>query len=75
MAQLSDPAAYDTDPEKAWRRLKPRKFAPRYLAAFKAAAAFRERAAQARDMPRGRILKGRGDGRDRLPAAALGRLP
>ena len=57
MAQLSDPAAYDTDPEKAWRRLKPRKFAPRYLAAFKAAAAFRERAAQERDLPRGRILK------------------
>ncbi len=57
MANLSDPAAYDTDPEKAWRRLKPRKFAPRYLAAFKAAAAFRERAAQDRDVPRGRILK------------------
>ena len=57
MAALSDPAAYDTDPEKAWRRLKPRKFNARYLAAFKAAAAFRERAAQARDLPRGRVFK------------------
>ncbi len=57
MEALSDPAAYDTDPENAWRRLKPRKFTARYLAAFKAAAAFRERAAQARDMPRGRVFK------------------
>ena len=57
MEELSDPAAYDTDPENAWRRLKPRKFTPKYLAAFKAAAAFRERAAQSRDMPRGRVFK------------------
>ena len=57
MAALADPAAYDVDPEKAWRRLKPRKFNPRYLAAFKGAAAWRERTAQQRDQPRGRILK------------------
>jgi len=57
MAALTDPAAYDVDPERAWRRLKPRKFAAKYLAAFKAAAAWRERTAQSRDQPRGRILK------------------
>ncbi len=57
MASLTDKAAYDLDPEKAWRRLKPRKFTPKYLAAFKAAAAWRERTAQTRDQPRGRILK------------------
>lgn len=57
MQALSDPAAYDVDPENAWRRLKPRKFNARYLAAFKAAAAFRERAAQTRDIPRGRVFK------------------
>ena len=57
MAALGDPAAYNADPENAWRRLKPRKFNPRYLAAFKATAAWRERAAQTRDQPRGRILK------------------
>lgn len=57
MAAVTDPAAYDMDPEKAWRRLRPRKFNPRYLAAFKAAAAWRERTAQQRDQPRGRILK------------------
>src|SRR5580698_10266338 len=32
MAQLTDPANYDVDPENAWRRLKPRKFASKYLA-------------------------------------------
>ena len=57
MAALSDPANYDVDPEKAWRRLKPRKFNAKYLAAFRAAAAWRERTAQQRDQPRGRILK------------------
>ena len=57
MTILTDPATYDVDPERAWRRLKPRKFNARYLAAFKAAAAWRERTAQNRDQPRGRILK------------------
>ncbi|MBC7668165.1 ribonuclease D [Caulobacter sp. DWR2-3-1b2] len=57
MKALNDPAAYDVDPEKAWRRLRPRKTAPKYLAVFKAVAAWRERTAQTRDQPRGRILK------------------
>lgn len=57
MAALANPALYDTDPDKAWRRLKPRRFSARYLAAFKATAAWRERTAQDRDQPRGRILK------------------
>jgi ribonuclease D len=57
MRALCDPAAYDVDPEKAWRRLRPRKTAPKYLAVFKAVAAWRERTAQTRDQPRGRILK------------------
>jgi ribonuclease D len=57
MTAISDPAAYDVDPEKAWRRLRPRKTAPKYLAVFKAVAAWRERTAQSRDQPRGRILK------------------
>jgi ribonuclease D len=57
MAALTDPALYDVDPENAWKRLKPRKFNARYLAIFRAAAAWRERTAQARDQPRGRIIK------------------
>lgn len=57
MKALNDPAAYDVDPEKAWRRLRPRKTGAKYLAVFKAVAAWRERTAQTRDQPRGRILK------------------
>ena len=57
MDDLVDPALYDTTPDNAWKRLKPKKYAAKYLAAFKATAVWRERAAQERDQPRGRILK------------------
>ena len=57
MSDLTDPANYDTDPENAWKRLKPKRYTARYLSAFKAVAAWRERTAQTRDQPRGRILK------------------
>ena len=53
MAAMGDPALYDMDPEGAWRRLKPRKHAVKYLAVFRAVAAWRERTAQQRDQPRG----------------------
>jgi ribonuclease D len=57
MASLCDPALYDVDPENAWRRLKPRRHTAKYLAVYRAVAAWRERTAQLRDQPRGRILK------------------
>ncbi len=57
MGSLTDPALYDVDPENAWKRLRPRKHAVKYLAVFRAVAAWRERTAQQRDQPRGRILK------------------
>lgn len=57
LAHLLDPAAYDTSPENSWRRLKPRKSAREYLITLQAVAAWRERVAQARDIPRGRVLK------------------
>ena len=57
MEGLTNPELYDTTPEKAWKRLKPKKFNAKYLAAFVAAAVWRERTAQERDQPRGRILK------------------
>lgn len=57
MEDLVDPALYDTEPDNAWKRLKPKKYSAKYLAAFKAVAVWRERAAQERDQPRGRILK------------------
>ena len=57
MEALTEPALYDTSPENAWKRLKPKRYSAKYLAAFKATAEWRERAAQERDQPRGRILK------------------
>ena len=57
MAALGDASNYDVEPDNAWKRLKPRRHAPKYLAVFKAVAAWRERTAQTRDQPRGRILK------------------
>ena len=78
MGALTDPANYDINPENSWKRLKPRKFAAKYLAVLRGVAAWRERTAQTRDQPRGRILKD--DAIDeiatQLPtdADALGRL-
>jgi ribonuclease D len=57
MQAMTDPALYDADPENAWKRLKPRRHTAKYLSVFRAVAAWRERTAQARDQPRGRILK------------------
>ncbi|MEQ9315276.1 MAG: ribonuclease D [Henriciella sp.] len=57
MAEMSEPALYDTDPENAWQRLKFRKTHKDYLAVFAAVAAWRERQSQTLDRPRRRILK------------------
>jgi len=57
MAVLTDPQTYRTDPEDAWQRLRMRVKKPRQLAVIQALAAWREREAQQRDVPRGRILK------------------
>jgi len=57
MAVLSDPQTYQTHPEEAWQRLKMRVKKPRQLAVLKSLAAWREREAQNRDVPRGRVLK------------------
>src|SRR5579863_2428391 len=57
VASLQDPGLYRLEPELAWKRLKPRTANKRFLAVLAALAAWREREAQARDIPRGRILK------------------
>jgi ribonuclease D len=57
MNDLTDPANYDVEPENAWKRLRPRRHTSKYLAIYRAVAAWRERTAQLRDQPRGRILK------------------
>ncbi|WP_296598749.1 ribonuclease D [Phenylobacterium sp.] len=57
MNDLTDAANYDVEPENAWKRLRPRRHTAKYLAVYRAVAAWRERMAQTRDQPRGRILK------------------
>jgi ribonuclease D len=57
MAMLTDIETYKTHPEDAWQRMKMRVKNPRQLAILQALAAWREREAQARDVPRGRVLK------------------
>jgi ribonuclease D len=57
MAILTDPATYKADPDKAWERIRTRARKPRDLAVLMEIAAWREREAQTRDVPRGRILK------------------
>ncbi|MCA8901055.1 MAG: ribonuclease D [Hyphomonas sp.] len=57
MAELEDPAKYDTDPANAWQRLKLRTPKKDYAAIVAAVAAWREQLAQDLDKPRRRILK------------------
>ena len=57
MKILTSPDTYRADPEQAWKRLKGRVRKPRDLAVLMEVAAWREREAQARDVPRARILK------------------
>jgi ribonuclease D len=56
-AALRDPALYRLDPADSWKRLKPRSGNKKFLGHLAALAAWREREAQARDIPRGRVLK------------------
>lgn len=57
MAVLNSPATYEVKPENAWQRLKGRIRKPKELAALMELAAWREREAQHRDVPRQRVLK------------------
>lgn len=57
MAVLSSPATYEVKPENAWLRLKGRVRKPRELPILMEVAAWREREAQTRDVPRQRVLK------------------
>jgi ribonuclease D len=57
MEILTSPDTYRAEPEKAWQRLKTRVRKPKDLAVLIEVAAWREREAQNRDVPRGRVLK------------------
>nr|WP_272212046.1 ribonuclease D [Marinicella sp. W31]MDC2877941.1 ribonuclease D [Marinicella sp. W31] len=57
MAILETPATYDLPPEQAWTRLKLRVKKPLDFAIMQAIAAWREREARDRNVPRRRVLK------------------
>ena len=57
MKVLTSPDTYRFEPEHAWERLKTRVRKPKELAILIEVAAWREREAQERDVPRGRVLK------------------
>ncbi len=57
MRVLTSPDTYRQEPERAWERFRSRVRKPRELAVLMEVAAWREREAQARDVPRSRVLK------------------
>ncbi len=57
LAELTNPATYDQPPDEAWKRIKVRSRDARFLAIVQALAAWRERTAQERDLPRSRVLR------------------
>jgi len=57
MERLGDPSSYVNEPEAAWQRVKVPSRKPDVLGRLKALAAWREREAQGKDLPRGRIMK------------------
>ena len=57
MRVLTSPDTYRMDPQSAWQRLKTRVRKPKELAVLIEVAAWREREAQTRDVPRSRVLK------------------
>jgi len=56
MKILTSPETYVTHPEDAWKRLRVRGGAPRFLGRVKALAAWREQEAVKRDVPRNRVI-------------------
>lgn len=57
MAILTDVETYRLDPNDAWKRLKPRSRNPRFLAAVRSLAVWREKEAQRRNLPRNRVMR------------------
>jgi ribonuclease D len=57
MKTLISPSTYEQHPERAWERYKNKARKPRDLAMLMELAAWRESEAQARDVPRARVLK------------------
>ncbi len=57
MTRLVSPDTYEQHPERAWERFRGRARKPRDIAVLMEVAAWREKEAQTRDVPRARVLK------------------
>jgi ribonuclease D len=57
LAILTSPATYRTEPDDAWKRIKVRLRSRKQLAVLKSVAAWREREARDKNVPRARIVK------------------
>ncbi len=57
ISALQNPELYAMNPANAWKRLKARTTSKRFIALLASIAEWREREAQTRDIPRGRVLK------------------
>lgn len=57
MEKLADPSNYSVDPDQAWHRIKIPSRKPDVLGRLQALAAWREREARSKNLPRGRIVK------------------
>ncbi|MFZ5746171.1 MAG: ribonuclease D [Pseudomonadota bacterium] len=57
MERIADPSNYANDPDEAWQRVRVPGRKPEVLGRLKALARWRELEAQAKDLPRGRIVK------------------
>jgi ribonuclease D len=57
MAILTDPATYRIEPRETWRRFRLRGGNPKFLAVLREVSAWRETAAQQRNIPRNRIIR------------------
>ena len=57
MERLANAANYHNEPDNAWKRIKVQSRKPEVLGRLKAMGAWREREAQRKNIPRGRIMK------------------
>lgn len=57
IATMMSPSTYLVAPEDAWKRVKVRGGKPRFMGILKELAAWRERTAQTRDVPRSRVMR------------------
>lgn len=57
LAEVASAETYKSDPDMAWKRLKARNDRPKFLTVLRELAAYREKEAQRKDLPRNRLLR------------------